>query len=72
MLKEPKYYFYDFTQVEDKGARLENLVACALLKELDFIEDITGDSTALHYVRTKDGKELDFLTLRNNKPVQLI
>ena len=35
LLKEPKFYFYDIAQVEgDKGARLENLVACALLKEL--------------------------------------
>lgn len=33
LLKEPKYYFYDTAMVRgDKGVRLENLVACALLK----------------------------------------
>ena len=73
LLKEPKFYFYDIAQVEgDKGARLENLVACSLLKELQFIEDTTGESTALHYLRTKDGKELDFLTCIDSKPTYLI
>jgi len=72
LLKEPKYYFYDIAQVEDKGARLENLVACALLKELHFIEDTTGEKMGLHFVRTKDGKEIDFVILKNTKPIYLI
>lgn len=73
LLKEPKYYFYDIAQVEDdNGAKLENLVACALLKELHFIEDTKGDKTALHFLRTKDGKELDFLICINAKPTHLI
>ena len=73
LLKEPKFYFYDIAQVEgDKGARLENLLACALLKELQFIEDTTGEKTALHYLRTKDGKELDFLVCIENRPTHLI
>lgn len=73
ILKEPKFYFYDCAQVDgDKGARLENLVACALLKELQFIEDTQGDTMNLHYLRTKEGKELDFLITKNNKPYFLI
>lgn len=75
LLKEPKYYFYDTAQVAietDKGARLENLAACALLKELHFIEDTTGSKTSLHYLRTKDGKELDFVTCIDDKPTHLI
>ncbi|OGT56656.1 MAG: ATPase [Gammaproteobacteria bacterium RIFCSPHIGHO2_12_FULL_42_10] len=73
LLKEPKYYFYDHAYVdEDKGARLENLVACALLKELQLIEDTQGIRTNLHYLRTKEGKELDFLIFQENKPSHLI
>lgn len=73
LLKEPKYYFYDIAQIEgDNGARLENLVACALLKELHFREDTRGDNTSLHYVRTKDGKELDFLVCIEGQPTRLI
>lgn len=73
LLKEPKYYFYDTAQVvNDKGAKLENLVANALLKELHFLEDTQGVSTKLHFLRTRDGRELDFLIVLNNKPIYLI
>ncbi len=63
LLKEPKYYFYDIGLIdpEDTGAKIENLVACSLLKQLHWLEDTTGINTALHFLRTKDGKELDFL-----------
>jgi len=61
ILKEPKYYFYDTGQVKgDDGRKLENAVACALKKRLDFLEDTRGISGGLHYIRTKEGKELDF------------
>ncbi len=73
LLKEPKYYFFDSNQVEDdEGARLENLVAFSLLKELHFIEDTTGAKTNLHYLRTKENKEIDFLICIDNKPTHMI
>jgi predicted AAA+ superfamily ATPase len=61
LLKEPKIYCYDFAAIEDDAAKLENLVALSILKRLHFLEDIEGSNVALHYCRTKDGKELDFL-----------
>lgn len=71
--KEPKYYFYDFAQVEyDDGAKLENLVACALLKKIHYIEDVLGKNAALYFLRTKDGRELDFIVIVNNKPSIII
>lgn len=73
LLKEPKFYFYDHNQIEnDDGAKLENIVANALLKELERIEDLQGERTALHYLRTKDGKEIDFCVCINDKPKHLI
>lgn len=73
LLKEPKYYFYDNGRVvQEQGARLENLVACALHKELDFIADTTGATTQLHFLRTKDGKEIDFLVVIDKKPMLAI
>lgn len=73
LLKEPKYYFYDNGRViQENGARLENLVACALHKELNFIADTTGAETQLHFLRTKDGKEIDFLIVVDKKPVLAI
>ena len=62
LLKEPKYYFYDTGQTaSDPGVRLENLVACSLLKYAHMLEDTLGYQTGLYYLRTKDGKELDFI-----------
>lgn len=73
LLKEPKYYFFDIGQVDGgEGAKLENLVAASLLKELSYLEDIQGVTASLHYVRTKDGKEIDFLICIDNKPTHLI
>lgn len=73
LLKEPKYYFYDFANVENNdGAKLENMVACALLKELQFLEDTQGLKTSLHYLRTKEGREIDFLVCIEGKPTHLI
>lgn len=66
LLKTTKIYFYDTGQVRgDNGVRFENLVACALLKELHRREDENGDRTELHYCRMKDGREIDFAVLVN-------
>ncbi|MBY0463063.1 MAG: ATP-binding protein [Alphaproteobacteria bacterium] len=72
LLKEPKYYFYDIGRVVDIGARLENLVACCLLKEIHYVEDIYGHRGHLHYLRTKDGKEIDFLIVIDDRPILCI
>ena len=73
LLKQPKIYFYDTGFVkEDAGARFENAVACALLKRLHFIEDTAGEKCSLHYLRDKEKREVDFMTLRDGKPELLI
>lgn len=73
LLKESKYYLYDTGAVQgDPGAKLENTVACAILKELHFIEDTTGSKVALHFLRDKEKHEVDFLVLIDNKPVMMI
>ncbi len=73
ILKESKYYFYDTGAViVNEGVQLENLVACALLKELHFLEDTIGSSVALHYLRDKEKREVDFLIVIDNTPQHLI
>jgi len=72
-LKSPKFYFYDTGQVtEDYSLRLENTVACALLKEIHFREDCFGESMQLYYLRNKEGREIDFLITNNDKPQIMI
>ena len=73
LLKAPKYYFYDNAQVQgDEGARLENLVACALWKEIQRLQDVAGLDLALHYLKNKDGQEIDFVVLRDGRPMQMV
>lgn len=71
--KPQKVYFYDNGDVaENNGVRLENLVATTLLKRLQFIEDYYGYRVGLHYLRDKDGREVDFVTTINDKIHELI
>lgn len=73
LLKSPKYYFYDTGQViGDPGTKLENLVACALLKEIHFRQDCLGQQWNLFYLRDKDGREIDFLMTQNDEPSLMV
>jgi len=73
LIKAPKIYFYDTGQViGDESVRLENLTACAILKEAHFHEDCYGETVNLHYARTKEGKEIDFLVIKENTPFLLL
>lgn len=73
LLKAPKYYFYDCAMpLGSEGVRFENLVACALLKEAHRAQDAAGEDVALHYVRDRDGREVDFLIVKDGRPWQLV
>lgn len=73
IVKTPKVYFYDNGEVEgDIGSKFENLVANHLLKKIQFLEDATGEKYELNYVRDRNGPEVDFLIVKNRKPLLLI
>lgn len=73
ILKPPKVYFYDNADATNgPAAKLENLVATTLLKQLNFIEDYYGYSCELRYIRDKDGREVDFVTIIDGKIIDLI
>lgn len=68
LLKEPKIYFYDTGRVSEAGgAKLENVVACALLKRANFLTDTQGSKCELYYLRDREKREVDFLTTKDNK-----
>ncbi len=66
--KMPKAYLWDWSLVAEPGARFENLVALHLLKLCHALEDREGFPVALHYLRDRDGREVDFLVTYRNKP----
>lgn len=68
VLKEPKIYFFDNGMVEgDLGARYENYVALSLLKHCYAKVDYAAENYQLQYIRTKDGKEVDFAITKQEK-----
>ncbi len=70
--KERKYYFWDWGLLEDSGKRFENFVATQLQRAVSaWVEWGKGDYQ-LMYVRTKDGREVDFVITERDKPFVLI
>ena len=67
--KERKLYLWDWSSVENDGARFENLVASQLLKYCHFVEDTEGYSMELRYLRDTDKREVDFVVLKERKPL---
>lgn len=67
--KEKKCYLWDWSLCPDTAARFENMVASHLLKYCHFIEDTEGDDMALTFVRDASKRELDFVVLKNKKPL---
>jgi predicted AAA+ superfamily ATPase len=51
---------------------LENAVAGMLLKHVHFLQDAEGRAAALHYIRTKDGTEVDFALSEEGRLAHLI
>lgn len=64
----PKAYLWDWSAIDNEGARFENLVALHLLKLCHYLEDVEGHRVALHYLRDRAGREVDFLVTANRKP----
>lgn len=67
--KTPKIFLWDWSEVENPGARFENLVAGHLLKYCHFLEDTEGEKMELRYLRDTDHREVDFVVLKNKKPI---
>jgi uncharacterized protein len=73
LLQSPKVYFFDTGLVRgDQGVVLENAVAGMLLKHVHFLQDSSGRTVGLHYIRTKDGTEVDFALSEEGRLIQMI
>lgn len=66
--KQPKMYLWDWSQIENENARLENMVASHLLKFTHFLHDTQGWKAELFFWRDADEREVDFLVSVNGEP----
>ena len=67
--KEQKIYLWDWSELESAGPRWENFVASHLLKFCHYHEDVHGDSMELRFLRDIAGREIDFVVIKNKKPL---
>ena len=73
LLQAPKVYFTDTGMVNgDHGVRFENAVAVMLSKQAHVTGDTSGRDAGLHYIRTKDGAEVDFCLSVDGALTQLV
>lgn len=70
--KESKHYHFDWTLVENEGARFENLIAFHLLKHVHFLQDSEGEDVELYFYRDREKREVDFILSNKNEPTHLI
>jgi len=67
--KQQKLYLWDWAMVPDIGPRFENLVASQLLKFCHWQEDVEGHRMELRFLRDTDGREVDFVVMKNRAPL---
>ncbi len=67
--KEQKLYLWDWSIVPDPGPRFENFIASLLLKYCHFLEDTEGFRMDLRFLRDTDKREIDFVVLKEGRPV---
>ena len=67
--KTQKLYLWDWSMAPEGGPRFENLMASQLLKYCHFIEDTEGHRMELRYLRDTDKREVDFVVLKDRKPM---
>jgi predicted AAA+ superfamily ATPase len=72
LIKEPKLFLWDWSLISDQGARAENFVASQLLKATQYWTDQGFGDFDLHYIRTLEKKEVDFVITKNEQPWFLV
>jgi predicted AAA+ superfamily ATPase len=70
--KQPKVYMWDWSLIEDKGAKFENFIASHLLKSVNFWTDSGLGNYELFFLRDKYKREVDFLIAKDNIPWFLV
>lgn len=70
--KMPKYFLNDWSEIKDSGSRFENFVASHLYKAAQLWTDLGFANVSLHFIRDRDGREVDFLMCKERKPWFLV
>lgn len=72
LIKTPKIYLWDWSDIINPGAKAENFIASHLLKAVNLWEDLGFGDYGLYYLRDKEKHEVDFVVTKNNHPWFLV
>lgn len=72
VLREEKYYFWDWGMIAAPGPRFENFMAVQLQRAVASWNERGKGLFKLHYIRTKDGREVDFAVSDQKKVLLLV
>jgi predicted AAA+ superfamily ATPase len=67
-----KIYLGDFPRVKDPTARFENMVALELCRAVSSWNEMGYGRFSLHFIRTKDQQEVDFVLADEGRPALLV
>ena len=70
--REQKYYFWDWSEVQEEASRFENFVMSHLLKACHTWSDFGWGDFRLWYLRDREKREVDALITRDNAPWLLV
>jgi len=70
--KQKKTYLFDYATIDDPAAKFENMVALELFRAVSNWNDMGWGDFGLHYVRTREGREVDFLVSESRRPMFLV
>lgn len=70
--KETKIYLYDWSEIKDESKRFENIIAFHLYKAVNLWNASGFGNFSLTYIRDKEGREVDFLVLKDGDPFFLV
>jgi len=69
--KESKLFFFDWSNLTDRGNRFENLLAVSLVRLAARFTEMGLGVFEIMYIRDKEKREVDFVLIKDNKPVAL-
>ena len=72
LVKAPKCYLFDWSQISEPSKRFENYVALELYSRIHFWMNATGVFYRLFYLRNKEKQETDFLIVQDKMPWLMI
>ena len=72
ILKEKKWYIFNYIEIDNSSIRFENMVALELLRKVFYWNEEGKGPFTLHYLRDKEKREVDFLLLEKNEPILMI